>query len=69
MKPAGMLLIVLGAVFLVWGAITYTTREKVLDVGPIHASVDKEHTVALPPLVGGVALIAGVLLLVAGKKT
>jgi UDP-N-acetylmuramyl pentapeptide phosphotransferase/UDP-N-acetylglucosamine-1-phosphate transferase len=69
MKPAGMLLIVLGAVFLVWGAITYTTREKVLDVGPIHASVDKEHTVALPPLVGGVALIAGVLLLVAGQKT
>lgn len=69
MKPAGMLLIVVGAVFLVWGGITYTTREKVLDVGPIHASVDKEHSVALPPLVGGVALIAGVLLLVAGKKT
>ncbi len=68
MKTGGIVLIIVGLVFLIWGGISYTTRDKVLDVGPIHASVERKHNVALPPLAGGAVLIAGVLLVVAGKK-
>jgi drug/metabolite transporter (DMT)-like permease len=64
----GALLIVLGLAGLVWGGITYTTRQKVLDVGPIHASRDKTHTVPLPPIVGAIALVGGVVLIAAGKS-
>jgi hypothetical protein len=67
-KTVGVILIVLGVLGLGWGSITYTTREKVLDIGPIHASRDKTHNVPLPPVAGAVALIGGVTLLVAGKK-
>lgn len=58
----------LGLAGLVWGGITYTTRQKVLDVGPIHASRDKTHTVPLPPIVGAIALVGGVVLIAAGKS-
>ncbi len=67
-KTLGLILIVLGVVALAWGGFTYTTREKVLDVGPIHASRDKEHSVPLPPIIGAVALIGGVVLLISGRK-
>jgi hypothetical protein len=64
----GVILIVLGLVGLAWGGFTYTTREKVVDIGPIHATRDQTHTVLLPPLAGAVALIGGIVLLVAGRK-
>jgi len=64
----GALLIVLGLAGLVWGGITYTTRQKVLDVGPIHASRDKTHTVPLPPIVGAIALVGGVALIATGNR-
>jgi len=64
----GIVLIVLGLAGLAWGGFTYTTRQKVLDVGPIHATRDKTHTVPLPPIAEGVALIGGVVLLAASKK-
>ena len=67
-RSIGIILIVLGLVGLAWGGFTYTTREKVVDVGPIHASRDKTHTVPMPPVVGAIALVAGVALLAAGKK-
>jgi hypothetical protein len=67
-KTVGVILIVLGIVGLGWGGITYTTREKVLDIGPIHALRDKTHSVTLPPVAGAVAIVGGVVLLVAGKK-
>ena len=53
---------------LAWGGFTYTTREKVVDIGPIHATREETHSVPLPPIVGAVALIGGVVLLVAGRK-
>ena len=62
MRTLGAILIVLGLVALVWGGITYTKREKVIDVGPIEASVDERKTIPLPPVVGVVAVIAGVIL-------
>ena len=64
----GVILIVLGLAGLAWGGFTYTTREKVVDIGPIHATRDQTHTVLLPPLAGAVALIGGIVLLVAGRK-
>jgi hypothetical protein len=67
-KTLGIILIALGLVGLAWGGFSYTTREKVVDVGPIHATRDKTHNVPLPPVFGAVALIGGVVLLAAGKK-
>jgi drug/metabolite transporter (DMT)-like permease len=68
-KTVGMILIVLGVVCLAWGGFTYTTQEKVLDIGPIEASVEKTHSVPLPPIAGALALIGGIALVVTGKKT
>ena len=67
-KTLGIILIVLGLVGLAWGGFTYTTREKVVDIGPIHATREKTHNVPLPPIAGAAALIGGVILLVAGKR-
>jgi hypothetical protein len=67
-KTFGVILILLGLFGLAWGGFTYTTREKVVDIGPIHATRDKTHNVPLPPVAGAVALIGGVALLVASKK-
>ena len=67
-KTFGVILIVLGLVGLAWGGFTYTTREKVVDIGPIHATRDQTHTVLLPPIAGALALVGGIVLLVAGKK-
>ena len=50
MRALGAILIVLGIVALVWGGISYTKREKVIDVGPIEASVDERKTIPLPPV-------------------
>ena len=63
-----MILLVLGLFGLAWGCFTYTTREKVVDTGPIHATREKAHAVPLPPIFGAVALIGGAVLPVAGKK-
>jgi hypothetical protein len=66
-KTLGMILIALGLVGLVWGGFTYTTREKVVDFGPIDISRDKTHSVPLPPIFGAVALLGGIMLLVTDK--
>jgi hypothetical protein len=68
MKIPGMILIALGLFGLAWGGFTYTTREKVVDIGPIHATHDETHSVPLPPILGAVVLIGGIALLVAGKR-
>jgi hypothetical protein len=67
-KVIGIILIALGLVGLAWGGFTYTTREKVVDLGPIHASRDKTHSVPLPPIAGAASLIGGIVLLAAGRK-
>jgi len=61
-------LIALGALALAYQGFTYTHREKVLDVGPIHATEDKHEHVFIPPLLGGLVLLGGVVLLVVGAK-
>ncbi|MBI2681214.1 MAG: DUF3185 domain-containing protein [Candidatus Solibacter usitatus] len=67
-QTLGIILIVLGLAGLAWGGFTYTTREKVIDLGPIQATREQTHNVPLPPIAGALALIGGVVLLVAGKK-
>ena len=67
-KTLGIILIALGVLGLAWGGFTYTTNEKVVDIGPIHATREKTHNIPLPPIAGAVMLIGGVVLLVAGKK-
>ena len=67
-KTLGAILIALGLIGLAWGGFTYTTKEKVIDVGPIHASRDVIHNVALPPIAGAILLAGGVVLLMVGRK-
>lgn len=67
-KTLGIILIALGLIGLAWGGFTYTTRETLVDIGPIHATHEKEHSVPLPPIAGALALVAGIVLLVAGGK-
>jgi hypothetical protein len=65
----GILLIVLGIVSLAYQGITYTTHKKVLDLGPLQATTEEHKTIPLPPVLGGLALLGGVVLLVTGTKT
>ena len=64
----GIILIVVGIIAFAYQGITYTTREKVVDLGPIQVTADKTKTLPLPPIVGGIALVGGILLLVMGNK-
>jgi len=64
----GILLVVLGGLALAYQGFNYTRRERVLDIGPIHATADTQEHVPLPPLVGGLALAAGAVLLALGAK-
>jgi hypothetical protein len=71
MKPivlAGILLIVLGGLALAYQGFTYTHRENVIDIGPIHATRDDHERVSIPPIVGGLTLVGGIALLVIGGK-
>jgi len=71
MKPltiVGVVLIVAGLAALVYQGVTYTKRETVLDIGPIKATADREKTIPLSPIVGIVAVVAGVGLMVAGAR-
>lgn len=65
---AGILLVVLGVLALAYQSITYTHREKILNVGSIHATRDTQKQIPLPPILGGLALLGGIGLLVAGAR-
>jgi uncharacterized membrane protein len=71
MKPmilVGILLIILGGLALTYQGFNYTHQEKVLDVGPIHATADKQDRVSIPPILGGLVLVGGIALLVVGAR-
>ena len=63
MKPIGILLIALGIVGLLYGGITWTRKDKVVDIGSVEITRDKHESVPLPPVVGAILLVAGVALL------
>ena len=72
MKPiavVGVVLIVVGLVALVYQGITYTSRETVIDIGPVHATADRQKTLPLPPVLGIAAVAGGVALLIVGLRT
>ena len=67
MKPLALLLIAAGIAVVIWGAFGFRTREKVLDVGPIHATAERQHNVPYGPLAGAILAAAGVALLIKGR--
>lgn len=64
----GVILIVLGVVALAYQGITYTTSEKVVDLGPLKVEAKREKTIPLPPLLGGLALVGGIVLVIVGAR-
>ena len=71
MRPAaivGLVLIVLGVLGFALGGFSFTRKDKVLDLGPIEATADKKESVPIPPILAGLAVVGGVVLLVAGTR-
>ena len=68
MRITGIILIVLGVIALAYGGISYTKEEKVLDIGPFEATAKSRETIPLPPLLGGLALAGGIVLMIAGSR-
>jgi hypothetical protein len=71
MKPIswlGILLIVLGALVLAYQGINYTRQKKVIDVGELHVTKESHETIPLPPILGGLAVAGGIVLLIMGAK-
>jgi hypothetical protein len=70
-KPAGIvgiILIAIGIIALAYGGFSYTKREKIIDAGPLQVSADREKTVPFPPILGGICLIGGIVLVLVGNK-
>jgi hypothetical protein len=68
MRITGIILIAIGLISLALGGISYTTKEKVVDIGPIEATAERHKNIPLPPLLGGLALAGGVALLIVGSR-
>jgi hypothetical protein len=71
MKPisiAGIALVALGLIALIYQGVSYTSRETVIDIGPLHATADTQKTLPLSPLLGVVAVAGGIALLVAAQR-
>jgi hypothetical protein len=71
MKPAmliGIILIALSVLSFAYQGIPYKTREKVIDIGPIEATAEKDKSIPLPPIFGAIALVGGIVLLIAGAR-
>ena len=64
----GIALILLGIVAFAYQGISYTSREKIIDVGPLQATVDTKKTIPLSPFLGGLVLVGGIVLVVVGTK-
>ena len=71
MKPAGIvgiILIAIGIIAFAYGGFSYTKREKIIDAGPLQVSADREKTIPFPPILGGICLVGGIILVLAGNK-
>jgi uncharacterized membrane protein HdeD (DUF308 family) len=64
-----VILIVIGILAFAYQGFSFTTRKKVLDVGPIQATKEEHHTVPLPPVVGAIALVGGIIVLITSRRT
>ena len=68
MAIVGVIFVVFGVVALVYQGISYTSHDTVIDIGPIHATADRQRTFPLPPIVGLAAVAGGVVLLITSGK-
>ena len=66
-KMIGILLVVAGVAMLIWTGFSYTRRENMIDAGPLHVSADRQKTVTWPPYAGGILIVVGAVVLVAGR--
>ena len=67
-KIIGICLIVVGVLALAFGGFNYTTRERVVDLGPLKVDADKQHSVPIAPIAGVAALVGGIALVMMGNK-
>ena len=68
MKSVGIIFIILGVLALAYQGIRYTTQEKLIDIGPLKVTATEKKTIPLPPIVGGVAIVAGIALILADRR-
>ena len=64
----GLILIVLGVVGLVWGGITFTKSRETVELGPIEMTAERKETIPLPPILGGVLLVAGIAIVIGTRR-
>jgi uncharacterized membrane protein HdeD (DUF308 family) len=64
----GITLVVLGVIALAYQGLTYTTQKKVVDIGPIQATKEERHTIPLPPILGVLALVGGIVVVISGRR-
>ena len=67
-RTVGIVLVIIGAVMLIWTGFTYTKKEKVVDAGPLEISADRQKSVNWPPYLGGVLLVGGLVVIMTAKK-
>lgn len=67
-STVGILLVAIGVIFLIYEGVPFTTREKVIDFGPVQAYKEKKKTIPVPPIIGVLAIAGGILLIVAGVR-
>lgn len=68
MRIVGIVLIILGVLALVYQGVQYTSREKILDIGPLKVSANTKKNIPLPPIVGGAAVLAGIVMVVVDRR-
>jgi hypothetical protein len=68
MKLTGIILIILGVLALAYQGIRYTTQEKLIDIGPLKVTTTEKKTIPLPPILGGIAIVAGVALILSERR-
>ncbi len=69
MKMLGIVLIVVGLIGVIYGGLTWTTEDKVVDLGPIQVNKDKTHSLPVPPIAGGLCVVAGAVLVVMSGRS
>ena len=67
-KIMALILIAVGIIALVYQGISYQSQDRVVDLGPLHVTAERTHTLPLPPIAGGMALLGGIALLIFDRK-